>query len=492
MAIRKSSVPANKKSARKRAGTAPAAPAVPEPVFATPVTTPAANPPRTVNDPIFAEPQMMPDPSDFKKAHASDSNAYGDLDKLTKLHLFNPLPFRSVPNVAEPVLKLAAAYGSQGANVEAAIVKAGQIVFHSAGDTGATTAAQAFKDEYDVVDKMIADFDEKDPAAVPRFFYHLGDVVYSFGEHAYYYDQFYDAFRNYPAPVLAIPGNHDGLVTPVPPTNAAGNPTPGDPSLSLSAFYANFCTPQFQHSSDAVGISRTTMIQPGVYFTLEAPLVRILGIYSNMLENPGVISSTKNPKTGKASFPTISDVQLDYLASALTRVKQQKFTGAVILAVHHPPYTFGKHVTSMVMLKEIDAICSKVGVWPHAVLSGHAHNYQRFTRTIGKRQIPYVVCGNGGHPPLQKISVDTTLRTPISMPGFAQPERGDSVTLDNYDFKSFGYLRVVVDTQQLRIEFHPEGDGVNTKTPDDFVTVSLADGTLVHYTAPRIPLNNQV
>jgi hypothetical protein len=211
-----------------------------------------------------------------------------------------------------------------------------------------------------------------------------------------------------------------------------------------------------------------------------------------MLENPGVISSTKNPKTGKASFPTISDVQLDYLASALTRVKQQKFTGAVILAVHHPPYTFGKHVTSMVMLKEIDAICSKVGVWPHAVLSGHAHNYQRFTRTIGKRQIPYVVCGNGGHPPLQKISVDTTLRTPISMPGFAQPERGDSVTLDNYDFKSFGYLRVVVDTQQLRIEFHPEGDGVNTKTPDDFVTVSLADGTLVHYTAPRIPLNNQV
>ena len=185
-------------------------------------------------------------------------------------------------------------------------------------------------------------------------------------------------------------------------------------------------------------------------------------------------------------------MQLTYLEAALTRVKKEKFGGAVILAVHHPPYTFGKHVTSMVMLKEIDAICSKVGVWPHAVLSGHAHNYQRFTRTIGKRQIPYVVCGNGGHPPLQKISVNTPLRTPIAMPGFAQPEQGDSVTLDNYDFKSFGYLRVVVDTQQLRIEFHPEGDGVTAKTPDDFVTVSLADGTLVHYIAPGIPLNNQV
>ena len=78
------------------------------------------------------------------------------------------------------------------------------------------------------------------------------------------------------------------------------------------------------------------------------------------------------------------------------------------------------------------------------------------------------------------------------MQGFAQAERGDTVTLDNYDFKSFGYLPVVVDTQQLRIEFRPEGDGVTTKTPDDFVTVSLADGTLVHYTAPSIPLNNQV
>ena len=32
------------------------------------------------------------------------------------------------------------------------------------------------------------------------------------------------------------------------------------------------------------------------------------------------------------------------------------------------------------MLAQIDAICEETGVWPHAVLSGHAHNYQRFTR----------------------------------------------------------------------------------------------------------------
>ena len=486
MAARKSAPP-TKKHAHKKTS-APAVPSSSEPVFA------ASNQPvgpRIAANPVFAEPQYMPDPTAYKEPHASDSAAYSELDQLTKLHQFNPLSFR-VSAETEPVMTLAAAYGSAGNKVEQAITKAGQIVFHSAGDTGATAARPGIQDEYNVVDKMVADFSEKDPAAVPQFFYHLGDVVYSFGEHTYYYDQFYDAFRNYPAPILAIPGNHDGLVVPVAPAAGQTNPTPGDPRLSLSGFYANFCTTQFQHSSDAAGIARTTMTLPGVYFTLEAPLVRILGIYSNMLENPGVISSTKDPKTGIAHFPNVPDVQLAYLEAALTRVKKEKFAGAVILAVHHPPYTFGKHVTSLVMLKEIDAICDKVGVWPHAVLSGHAHNYQRYTRTLGTRQIPYVVCGNGGHPPLAKLSVDTTLRTPISMPGFAQPERNDRVSLDNYDFKSFGYLRIIVDTKQLRIEFHPQGDGLATKTPDDFVTVLLADGTLVHYAALSDPLHSKI
>jgi len=379
MATRKSPPP-SKKQARKRTANPHTATRTSDP---TDVDSPQVpSPLRTSASPVFAEPGYMQDPSQFKVPHASDSFAYKELDQLHKFHQFNPLPFKVVQGTTEPVLKLSAAFGSSGDKVEAAILKAGQIVFHAAGDTGATTAKLAFHNEYSVVDKMITDFDEKDPAAILQFFYHLGgDVVYSFGEHIYYYDQFYDAFRNYPAPIFAIPGNHDGLVAPVsPPSGNTGNPTPGDPRLSLSGFYANFCTANFEHNSDAAGISRTTMIQPGVYFTLEAPLVRILGIYSNMLENPGVISSTKNPtKNDKATF-NIPDVQLDYLKEALSRVKRDKFEGGVILAVHHPPYTFGKHITSLVMLKEIDAICDKVGAWPHAVISGHAHNYQRFTR----------------------------------------------------------------------------------------------------------------
>jgi DUF1016 N-terminal domain len=153
------------------------------------------------------------------------------------------------------------------------------------------------------------------------------------------------------------------------------------------------CTTNFQHSSDAVSLSRTTMIQPGVYYTLEAPLVRILSIFSNMLENPGIISSTKNPtKRNQPTYQDIPDIQLDYLEAAFQRVQTQNFAGAVILAVHHPPYTFGKHLKSAAMLKEIDAICQRVGVWPHAMLSSHAHCYKRYTRTLKNgRQTPYVV-----------------------------------------------------------------------------------------------------
>jgi len=54
---------------------------------------------------------------------------------------------------------------------------------------------------------------------------------------------------------------------------------------------------------------------------------------------------------------------------------------------------------------------------------------------------------------------------------------------ENYDDQNFGYLRIIADPTQLRIEYHPATDGAAAKTPDDFVTVALEDYTLVHYQA---------
>jgi hypothetical protein len=307
---------------------------------------------------------------------------------------------------------------------------------------------------------MLSDFNEGDPKEIPQFNLLLGDVVYSFGEAQYYYDQFYEPYRDYAAPILAVAGNHDGMVSPE--AHVA----------SLDAFRRNFCAGSFFVTPDAGGLSRTAQIQPGVFFTFDAPFVRIIALYSNTLEDPGVIADAN-----------IGQSQLTFIRTALNRVKAEKFEGALLIADHHPPYTAGsRHGWSVEMLAQIDEVCDQTGVWPHAFLSGHAHNYQRFTRTRHDgTQIPYIVCGNGGHN-VQRLS---RKGTPLRTPQIIQPANGktDQIVLENYDDQNYGYLRIVVTGAQLRIEYHPASDGPNAKTPDDFATVDLAQRKLVHFSA---------
>lgn len=391
------------------------------------------------DQPIFSQPAPSPDPTGFKDPVTDQS-----FQEITTLEAV-PAPHG---NVTEPILTLQQAYGAAGASIVKTIQQAKQIVFHSVGDTGSVIGpiTQSL-----VADKMASDFDEAKAADVPSFLFHLGDVVYYFGEATYYYDQFYEPYRNYPAPIFAIAGNHDGVVY------------PNDPAPTLDAFLRNFCSPSALQSPDSGNLLRTTMTQPGVYFTLEAPFVRILGLYSNVLEDPGVISAEGGNNT------VLDNRQIDFLTAALERVKSDKFTGAVIIAVHHPPFTGGsEHGGSPLMLADIDSACTAAGVWPHAVFSGHAHNYQRYTRTVKKLQIPFIVAGCGGHSPLSPMRA--TIRTPLVI--------DDTLTLESYDDTDFGYLRVVVNAETLTIEFHPESDGGTTKTPDDTVTVTLATHTV--------------
>jgi len=389
--------------------------------------------------PVFAEPTPSPDPSGFRNPVTDQS-----FDERANVEAV-PKPRGGA---VEPVLTLAQVFGDEGAAKVAAIQKNGQIVFHAVGDTGSVVgpATQSL-----VADKMVSDFNEANPADVPSFFLNLGDVVYYFGEASYYYDQFYEPYRLYPAPILAIPGNHDGVVY------------AGDPAPTLDAFLRNFCSPEPTTSPDAGGLVRTAMIQPGVYFTFDAPFVRILGIYSNVLEDPGVISAQGVKKS------VLDNRQVDFLTAALKRVKSEKYPGAVLIAVHHPPFTGGMvHGGSPMMLADIDSACKAAGVWPHAVISGHVHNYQRFTRTVDNIQLPYVVAGCGGHSPL--TSMKATYRTPYKVDA--------TLTLESYDDKDYGYLRLAVTAETLTIEFHPQSDTGTTKTPDDKVTVNLATRAL--------------
>jgi hypothetical protein len=389
--------------------------------------------------PVFAQPKPSPDPTGFK-VPVTDQ-------KDKEIMQLEPVPAPR-GGAVEPIVTLAQVYGNAGAAKVSAIQAAGQIVFHSVGDTGSVVgpATQSL-----VADKMVSDFQEANAADVPSFLFHLGDIVYYFGEATYYYDQFYEPYRDYPAPILAIPGNHDGVVY------------PKDPATTLQAFLENFCTAAPTQSPDAGALLRTTMIQPGVYFTFDSPLVRILGLYSNVLEDPGVISGQNGQNK------VLDGRQVAFLKAALQRVKSDKFTGAVIIAVHHPPFTGGVvHGGSPLMLADIDSACTAAGVWPHAIFSGHSHNYQRFTRTVNGMQIPFLVAGCGGHSPLSAMR--GTFRTPYKIDA--------TLTLENYDTTDYGYLRVVVNRTTMRIEFHPEASGGTIKTPIDVVTVSLASHTV--------------
>jgi len=390
-------------------------------------------------DPVFAQPVPAPDPTSFK-------------DPVTDSRLTGVVGVREVPQstdaATEPTLTLAQVYGSRGASIDQSLNAAGQIVFHCVGDTGSDIGPGT---QSLVADKMASDFAEANVADVPSFCYHLGDVVYYFGEAEYYYDQFYEPYRNYPAPILGIPGNHDGIVY------------PGDPVQTLSAYRRNFCAATAGPSPDAGGLVRTTMTQPGVYYTFDAPFVRIMGLYSNALEDPGVISDQNG------TYPALDQRQIAFLTTALTRVKSQNYMGAVIVATHHPPFTGGSdHGASPLMLNDIDKACTAAGVWPHAVLSGHEHNYQRYTRIVNEAQIPFVVAGCGGHSPLSKMR--SAVRTPHKI--------DTTLTLESYDDTDYGYLRIVVNAATMRIEFHPQSDGGTTKTPDDVVTINLAAHTI--------------
>jgi hypothetical protein len=430
--------------------------------------------------PVFDEPTVTPDPAKFKVLHPSDTQLYKQVQQLLTKDVVGFSKMSGAPN---SLYSLPDALGTKGAAALQAIQSAKRIVFHAGGDSGAS-AARNLAHELSVADQVTLDCHTAAASDMPRFFYHLGDVVYNFGESQYWYDQFYDPFRNYPAPIFAIPGNHDSFVVP-------GTKPPDEP---LKIFARNFCADKPTITKEAGSLHRTAATQPGVYFTLDAPFVRIIGLFSNALEDPGVISN----QSGK--FKAVPNFQIEYLTAQLQRVKTEAYQGAVLLATHHPPFSYspktngtgGNHSSSSDMLREIDAICKQVGVYPHAFLSGHAHNYQRYTRTVdfGAKDpydVPFIVCGDSGH------NVNPVVRSQKGQPPAVDPGNGIDVSylenkpaiksrgllLEKHDSLNYGYLRIVVDKNQLRIGFHQAGIATLAQSRFDMVTVDLATHTMV-------------
>jgi acid phosphatase type 7 len=301
-----------------------------------------------------------------------------------------------------------------------AIVSSHSMVFHTVGDTGDHRG-----DEMDFVAEMMTADAQKQPAnKKPAFFYHLGDVVYFAGDIDMYGDNFYETYKDYPGFIVSIPGNHD--CQPDDPEDG-----PIDPKkVPLDGWVQNFMsTNPATPGSLKTGSNRTQMDLPYVYWTFTTPLLTIIGLFSNVGETEGEIHPD----------------QVKWFQGELDAADPKK---ALIVAVHHPPFSGDEeHSGSSEVEKVLSQSFQTTKRYPNMILSGHVHNYQRFTNVVsgpkGQLQIPCIIAGAGGYKtlkPLQKINGKPPT-TPLKVTS--------ALTLENYDTKNFGFLRLEVSKTQI-------------------------------------------
>jgi acid phosphatase type 7 len=324
-------------------------------------------------------------------------------------------PFQDLPSpTGLPPFRLGLSTFLSDAAIEQ-IRSSGRLVFHTVGDTGGVNTPGPIET---VALYMEQDFTvDGDQSRNPSFFYHLGDVVYYAGEVSNYYWEFYEPYRHYPGPIVAIPGNHDGDIDPL------------APAPSLAAFVANFCAQAPVHRPEAQDTVRKAMIQPNVYWTLDAELATIIGLYSNC------------PEGGVLSQP-----QIDWFGSELAAAPGDK---PLILSVHHPLYSaYGSHPGSQPLKSVIETACTSAGRFPDLVLSGHVHNYQRFTGPLGTNEVTCIVAGAGGYNRrLHHLAAQFHNATlPIQI-------AGSEGTLEAFSDTLHGYLRIEITENNIHGDY---------------------------------------
>ncbi|GHO83821.1 metallophosphoesterase family protein [Dictyobacter formicarum] len=298
------------------------------------------------------------------------------------------------------------------------MIDAQKMVFHTIGDTGGIKHPA---DQQLVINHMEEDFQSANLVERPAFFYHLGDVIYYYGAESEYYSQFYEPNSHYPAPIFAIPGNHDGDLI--------------DQSVpSLQAFVTNFCAPEAGIAPSSGDAPRDTMTQPNVYWTLNTPFATFIGLYTNVPEG-GALDAT----------------QINWFHSELSQAPTNK---ALIVATHHPIYSGDTHHSgSQYMEGILDDAMQATGRIPHLVLTAHVHNYQRFTRQYNNKAITYLVAGAGGYWNLHSmLNAIKHPPSPIEFP-YPLPDRPD-ISLNLFSDDRHGYLKMTVTPDAIQGEYY--------------------------------------
>jgi acid phosphatase type 7 len=322
-----------------------------------------------------------------------------------------------------------------------------KMVFHMAGDTGGLIMP-VYK--HRVASEMAWQCIEGDIAGDrPQFFFHLGDVVYNYGQQEEYYPQFFEPYNDYPNPIFAIAGNHDADL----------DPFDTEKRNSLDAFTKVFCNTESKPIAFAGDSGRKSNIQPHIFWVLKTPLANIIALYSNV-PRFGTITAEQ-----KAWF-------IETLKAAATEHK------ALIVCLHHSAYSADiNHGSSRHMQHFLQTAFDEAGVLPNIVFSGHVHNYQRFSKYYPDGSIvPFIIAGSGGYADLHRIAQPDDPAFPDDSPLL------DNVILEEYCDHTHGFLKVTIEKTDTRftatIVYYTIGDvGKNSPAASvyDSLVVNIGD-----------------
>jgi hypothetical protein len=323
------------------------------------------------------------------------------------------------------------------------------------------------------------------PSAPASFLYHLGDIAYKdddpddqtgSDQQDMYNEQFYQPYSGYSRPIFAIPGNHDGKFS------------LHERRCAIEHFLSNFCAPHAGVSADNITDSRPAMRQPYLYWRLDTPLAYIVGLYAN-IANGGMLDDPHRPEL-RPQYHWLVAQMADIRARNAAHARRK----AVLLAVHYPPYsgaadflqrgdpTLGP--TRAAYARPLGMVLQQAfrasGQRPDAVLSAHAHLYQRLTYIYSDGwEVPYLIVGSGGHTPVEQLwrRCDQSMAAPQELPcaatfppGLTLPPR-DRVQLVAFDDRRFGFVRLTLTESALRGEFFAVYPGAPKRT--DSFTLDL-------------------
>jgi hypothetical protein len=220
------------------------------------------------------------------------------------------------------------------------------------------------------------------------------DVIYPVGSVNDYPLKFFRPYQDYPAPIYAVPGNHDwydglgGFMRVF--CDATGQPTPKwrGPAGRLAGLLWRKPAVADEAALAAGRALRSAPGQqatlPGPYWAIDTPALRIVGIDTGIEgdidgdqgEWLRRVSAGGKPKLLITGKPLVVD--------------NERHPGTI----HSGPAKDGRPAGSRATVDEIvtDPACNYV-----AVIGGDIHNYQRYPLDVGGgRTVQYIVSGGGG------------------------------------------------------------------------------------------------